>query len=1230
MAQAPDPAQLISSLSVADLPEFHAVSEDLEYNNIHDSQTLEANDASRASNESFHSRTDTLKTAGVRGRKSKWHFNCASVAVAPPPLPILRRHPVDLEGGDLGGASLGTRTDVNLDNAYEGDLGLPEGLELIATLPALSASASEETLRSFASRASVALKCVEFALRHTRSQNLALQVHNDKLGGTVVSLQRKVHLLSEMQGSNVRGGSKFVPQSEQIGELTRRCAVHHRAEKELIVKVNSQAEKYSHALKTAQSELDRSNQHLVQQKIAWEGRVRRAEEQAKEAIDTIARQRAERESAEEALASTDRDFKLQNADLVAANEQLALLKVRVNNSEENLRVERQNVESLSGNSLRLEQQLFRAETKLRDLVDENHRLLNGGSAPWKEINRDYQDALAKVKRDARQKEDNLMLELSRAKQELNALSRLKHKAEVRYDEESGKVVKSIIDVIMKESDTQTNAPEHTETTSTGSGTDTNWRALVQGPTAEAGVQVNTMYSQEQEAARRIYTLEQNIQRMRKMFQQQIFDIDQKHQGEIEDVKLQHGQEIKQLEANAQQAKMDHKMDTKAILEEKVKLIVELKELQALRIVQEKSRLSEVRLQAEAEAEAASETKIELAMKALSEEHGRAAAALIREKELLAEHSKQQILELELRLAEETQKLAELAAATQEKDQALGHLRSSHEAHVKELKDAHQSEISSVDSKLRRLEQRDNESINMEQHERLMDALRVSKIKEIGVSVAKAKAELRSEFKKRMQGLQTSYKDKIVTECQLLSTKLQAKHVEEVTALKKEMHGLKRELRQARSTSAVSAKVSSRRLQHAAKPLRRSFDPKFNTALALAHQAGDLGKNARLKRRLKEATSRLEKLEQLKNELIRNSNSKTSVKNLKNSHKEELKALEEQHNLQIEGFLMEREELRGNEMEIASLKMVHQKELVELKTSHVDSMIQLQEAFAFEQGKLVRASTTKYQKLMTEYNRVKGENDKVSEQLRQSVPNMEVARKSEMSLRHELRNAQSALISKDNENKRLKQSIDSMASRKDSSGASQADILTTPKRDGKAGSRSAAPTPGTGKMLYPELLSPEDTNKLLQNVLRRSLEHSKHKPDSPIQRSAPRMISEVDSVSGEVRRRGGKRLDFDPPAPTNKLASSTPVVSSPLKYQYKSSSSALLSFEERLRKLKLDLPTFDVADVSESDDSKSGAIAKGDTASEDDLGVGFQVQSIDTMALSRRISNRYSSDEGSSF
>ena len=144
MAQAPDPAQLISSLSVADLPEFHAVSEDLEYNNIHDSQTLEANDASRASNESFHSRTDTLKTAGVRGRKSKWHFNCASVAVAPPPLPILRRHPVDLEGGDLGGASLGTRTDVNLDNAYEGDLGLPEGLELIATLPALSASASEE------------------------------------------------------------------------------------------------------------------------------------------------------------------------------------------------------------------------------------------------------------------------------------------------------------------------------------------------------------------------------------------------------------------------------------------------------------------------------------------------------------------------------------------------------------------------------------------------------------------------------------------------------------------------------------------------------------------------------------------------------------------------------------------------------------------------------------------------------------------------------------------------------------------------------------------------------------------------------------------------------------------------------------------------------------------------------------------------------------------------------
>ena len=126
----------------------------------------------------------------------KWHFVCSSPEVAAPPSigSSAREYTRndDDENNEGGGSEL-----ASIDKYYNGTITrspirVPGEIEKLIALPALSASASEESLRVFASQASAALRCVEFTLRHTKTQNAALRIENDKLIGKNLVLQERL------------------------------------------------------------------------------------------------------------------------------------------------------------------------------------------------------------------------------------------------------------------------------------------------------------------------------------------------------------------------------------------------------------------------------------------------------------------------------------------------------------------------------------------------------------------------------------------------------------------------------------------------------------------------------------------------------------------------------------------------------------------------------------------------------------------------------------------------------------------------------------------------------------------------------------------------------------------------------------------------------------------------------------------------------------------------------
>ena len=172
-------------------------------------------------------------------------------------------------------------------------------------------------------------------------------------------------------------------------------------------------------------------------------------------------------------------------------------------------------------------------------------------------------------------------------------------------------------------------------------------------------------------------------------------------------------------------------------------------------------------------------------------------------------------------------------------------------------------------------------------------------------------------------------------------------------------------------------------------------------------------------------------------------------------------------------------------------------------------------------------------------------------------------------------------------------------------------------------RKSAPTPGGGKLLYPELLSPEDTDKLVQKVLlRRSLNNNKadsyngKTPDRSTSRSnhkraQPFTIQEIESMNAtDTLSEGGN----------NNMVEELET----------------LSFEERLKRvgakkispLNINTMTTNNFTSNVSDEDAFSPIHlvgnKNRTSDMENDSIGFKLQSIDPMMLQRRSSSSNSS------
>lgn len=1019
--QVPDAGQLISSLSLGDdeLPLFEPV----------EARGIDA-DVSRSQSCSYSSKS------------SKWHFSCASVDVARPPGAAEAVRFLDAGGLDC-------QEDVAV--VQYGQSAIPEDLGSLVKLPALSASASEESLRSFASQASVALRCVDFAIRHTRARNLALRQENDQLDGRCVALQHQLSLVANgADEGNPNASVDFFSDKSQAAELLRRCSVHHRAATELKQRLATQRDQYEHALATMQKELDHVCRQIMQQKISWEGRVRHAEEQALEAVKLIEQHRDAQTKAENALEETKRHLQMQEHDCFAAHELIKTLKARLSKNEELLGVEQQNVSSLSQNASRVERELFRAETKIRELVDENHNLLNGGSAPWSESNKNYQETLLRVKKEAKEQQDSLLRELQRVKLELAATSRGPQVVD-------GSVATTTLPAVTAPlacgpclaAATQTSVPLRDAASNTQvTEANTISTQTPSPPSAEDDVRLRQVLAQYQQE-----------------FQRVIDEMEMRAVSDMNRMKTGHRMELYKLKEA-----LEHEKGRSAELPTEHKA----------------SNTEDGMVSANWEAE--SEARHEKAMK-----------------EVLASKAAEHAEIVQALKSGHANALKELAAqGANEKDAALEDARQTHEQTVRHLRATH--------------------------------------LKEIGIYVAKAKAGLRAEFKGVTENLESVYQEKISMECRLLRTKLESGHLEETSKLKKEIRSLnKRLVDETKRVAKLRRSQGDRLVQGGG----TASTKRLKNHSSREDMFGDkqLGSNERLRRRLRDATVRLEKLEDLKKQLV--TEQRVGVA---------------------------KEELRAEEIK------------------------KLQTNFA-------RASASKIQDLKNELDRVKAINAQYGEQLRQSMPlasNAEVVE--DRDLQNKFDFVRRKLREKEIEVDALKEEMAQVTTSKTMTPMRRTETIpvltehagghTTPRKVTPLVGRSSAPTPGGGKYLYPEMLSPEDTNKLLQNVMRRSLTRFPHSDDG---------VSSKDNVE-ESKDRTNMSTDVGASETAAAGKDETSVASAP------SAMSRLVSFEERLKRLGLRKPESPL--LKEREDNC----------------VGFRVQNIDTVAISRRASTRYKDDE----
>ena len=1262
--------------------------------------------------------------------KKKWHFMCASPDVATPPT-IVTNHKktivntentqkdtdnIDIENGDNTRPSTSTKTNVSTTS-----LGIPRELQTLITLPALSASASEESLRSFASHAAVAMRCIEFTLRHTNSQNAALRIENDKLIGSNLELQEKLNQLDDQllsyQENNLSNSSnnnnlnfnRDISTQNKITELTRRSRMYYRGSMELKDKLNFQREEYENIRKVLQGELDNLSRQLAQQHIIYEGRIRTAESQLENGMIEVRNNKKEMSAIESKYAKLKQMYQMEKEDLLAAKNTISLLKTNLNKTKLDLAHDRRHLKKMSNDTAKVENKLFQAETKIRTLMDENENLLNGASTPWIDKHKNYQQELFKTKTlmnerqtyfEERMKGLNYeILSLRKQLQDANgttvttsttttATSNCNDNNNNDYNNNnnSNNDYKNETKIQYQDRMMQTESTSITDNNSIAKQNVISSTITTQTPILAVSDKISEDSDDANSPEYYQILLKEQEERFNMYKEELIFSING-YKDEIRVTKEKHLLEVQEL------TKRCH------VKEEQLRLeMANNAEKEKAREMDEESQqkmkhhYEELIRKGQNELDNLKKEHMEK-VKALKTDKDDGLSLIIskftesemRKNELI----KNLKLEQEKMVAAISKRPNTMTAETMTMNPTL--ISSATNTIAISTTNTSSNTIATDDAN-KTMDKGSNKNTSnaiftnqiqklKSKHEKELLALQNKHEKDLQEAVGTSKAALRSNFKKKILQFEKEYDLNIIQMKNDLKTELNKKHTTHVNRIKenhmkdikhlkvemknlliKHEEELKKKLRNSSNNNSTSTAADGKR---AAKKrskrnslVRRSYEPQssYNRNNKYTNNVHAVTiNNKRLQEKLKQTTLRLEKLEKLieiENLKVASSLTKDSNKNNNNKHKsryeEEIEKIKAQHRLEIKQLMDEKSSMY--EDDITSMQLQHQRNMVELKTKHMEKMVQVKEQYARNQEVYLEEKAGKYETTISrqqEYiEKLQFEKRNLNEnmiQLRKSITSLQISNQfgGEKSNEEEMgphQKYEQLLLKTPKRGGAYNNSDDSSSNNYSNNNTLSAidGRFVTPTRGNRTSNvrksaPAAAPTPGGGKLLYPELLSPEETDQLVQKVLlRRSLNNNnsssssgrnkativnKSTSRSNYKRVQPYTIDEIESMNNATTDAVGSKRD-------------------------KHDNIETLSFEERLQRvgtnkmspLNIELMNKKNANsIVDDEDAFSPIHLVGNRKNSNDndnnnnnnlenQSIGFKLQSFDPLKLQRRTSS----------
>jgi hypothetical protein len=1344
MAQAPDPQALISKLSVSEAWNFlPKENKSNRYSvDVNESKTGFKPSTSSSTSSSIsslhHDRTHQYSRQNQQ-RTKKWHFVCASPDVATPPG-IFHTNRLAKKSNTIGSVDNIEENSTNLDmepndckknrdsnieplaiqktaGGSSTPLGIPDELQRLITLPALSASASEESLRAFASHAAVAMRCIEFTLRHTNSQNIALRLENDKLIGTNIELQERLvqldNQLSQIYKQNVSRNSDEQYNAidhqhdsstqDKISELTRRSIMYHRGSVELKQKFDFQRQEYENNTNVLREELDKLSRQLAQQRIIYESRIRNAESNLENGMVTVANNNKEIADMRQKYTKLKQMYLMEKEDLLASQNTISLLKSNLHKTKLDLAQDRHHLKQMSNDTSKVESKLFEAETKIRSLMEENENLLSGASTPWADKHKQYQQELLKTKTLLNERQEYYEAKINNLTDEVVFL---KNELKEKYNN----VALNLLDATGNQTSSTNNnnnnnnhveAKQFADTmtqTSLLNNDSTDKRAtaysIVTTQTIGASNEPTNNEQDSHEPTSNYYQLLLKEQEERfNMYKEELMFNIERYKEDIREMKEQHASDVTKIkqhyEAKEIQLKLalaDAQNDLTKNTNAHQNAIDESIQCQlgdpTARQQQQQMHYEDLLSKAHNDAQ---RLNAEYLNKIHELEHDKTNGLnLIVSKFTESDIRKDKIIE-QLKLGNEdmatalqkaTSAITKPAVATNSastmttmprfessgtnttgtatKTTAAGTTtkfrddsNTELETQMKVLNDKHAKYLHELTTR----------------HQNELQNLQNGHEKNLQITVAKTKAGLRNNFRAQILQFEKDYDSKINEIKNDLKIELTNKHaiemnrskekyVREIKMLKVEMKNLllkhdadlKQALRSSTSSNSINGSVGKMQLRRNVS-VRRSYEPRSvsnNKSRSLKNTKNNnsyaSSNNKRLQEKLRLATIRLEKLEKLVElENLKVPPTASPQKTSKTRYEAEIERIKMEHRIEIKQ-LMEEKSLMYKDG-VTSMKLQHEKAMVELKTKHMQKMVEIKEAFAENQEQYLREKSDKFK---TTIIRQQEHIEKLQKEKQNLNQNMIQLRKSITSL--QISNSQNILIGSNYTNDaetrhsnntskhfetpkrsraRPTQHGDDSALVNISKGNSEDRFVTPTRSNGNMDVRKSAPTPGGGKLLYPELLSPEDTDKLVQKVLlRRSLNNNKadsyngKTPDRSTSRSnhkraQPFTIEEIESMNAtDTLIEGGN----------NNMVEELET----------------LSFEERLKRvgakkispLNINTMTTNNFTSNVSDEDAFSPIHlvgnKNRTSDMENDSIGFKLQSIDPMMLQRRSSSSNSS------